>query len=105
MVIDYKMPKLLYLDTNILSNLAKESEKNLRKPLTNFILDSELFIGISDSILVELSQAESIHLTLSQILCCIPSCLLFNSKKLLKQEFNSYPNHSIISITDFYFTK
>ncbi len=79
----------LFLDTNILSYIAKDETKN--HTLSKFCSGNKISLAITPTHLGELSDATRLHEGLSKLLLTVPSVLLKNFDDITKYEVNSHP--------------
>ena len=90
--------KCAYLDTSILSETAKHPE--WYRPLFNILFNNRLYIALSDSLLVELSQTTKKHSELDNLFTLLPSGKIKNFETVIAEEVISYPkkrNESLLS--------
>ena len=81
----------IYLDTNILSQLAKDT--SIISKFSSYLIDNNISIAFTGAHMAELSDAYRIHEELSRILVLLPSSLLHSWEKILEFEINAHPNH------------
>lgn len=80
----------IYLDTNILSQFAKDT--SIISKLSSYLLDNNISLAFSGAHMAELSDAIRIHEELSWLLILLPSSLLHSWEKILEFEINAHPN-------------
>ncbi len=81
--------KFIYLDTNILSELAKK--KLPWKPLRDFLIKNDLTIAITGQHLVELAPVQKLHDELVNLLLLLPSAYIKPWDMILREELESHP--------------
>ncbi|MCJ7696235.1 MAG: hypothetical protein MUO40_12545 [Anaerolineaceae bacterium] len=82
------IPRFVYLDTNIISHLAKNKE--LWPKLSEFLILNDLVLGISSANISELSEATNLHPTLAEMLVQLPSATLKEADTILEEEVKSH---------------
>lgn len=85
--------KCVYLDTSILSETVKHTE--WYRPLFNILFSNRLYIALSDSLLVELSQATKNHSEFDNLFILLPSAKIKNFETVIAEEVKSYPKKRI----------
>ncbi len=88
--------KFIYLDTNILSELAKK--KLPWKPFRNFLIKNDLTIAITGQQLLELEPAHRLHSGLEVLLDEFSSAFIKTWDKILDEEINSHPKYRMQSL-------
>ncbi|MBX7045194.1 MAG: hypothetical protein K1X86_05075 [Ignavibacteria bacterium] len=91
----------LFLDTNILSHIAKDESKNYL--LSKYCFDNKISLAITPNHLGELSDATRLHENLSKLLISVPSVLLKNFDIITQYEVDSYPQYFKENLTSFVF--
>jgi len=90
MTLEFTYSNFIYLDTNILSHIAKN--KGLMSSLFNFLIKNDLCIAISDAHFAELYDAKKLHSQLSSLLLFMPSVIIKPREKIIEEEVKSHPN-------------
>lgn len=80
--------RFAYLDTNILSELAKRPD--LWETVLSYLTNEDLTLAISDQ-LAELADAERLHESLSRMLVFLPSAIIKTGFDVLSEEVASHP--------------
>lgn len=80
----------VYLDSNILRVAVEHPE--WYRPFFNFLLRNFLRIALSDSLLVELSQASKKHADFNTFFTILPWGKVKSLEKVIDEEVESYPN-------------
>ena len=62
------------------------------RPLFNFLFKNNLYIALSDALLVELSQASKKHDKFNTFFTVLPSVKIKSFEVVIEEEVNSYPN-------------
>lgn len=86
---EYTFSRFAYLDTNILSHLAKN--RHLWSKLFDFLKESGLTLGISSAQIAELSDAKSLHQSLVALFISVPSAALKTWDIILAEEVKTHP--------------
>jgi len=90
MDLKFTYSNFIYLDTNILSYLAKHHLK--WSFLQKFLIGNDLCIAVSDELFAELHDAKKLHNQLSSLLLFIPSAIIKTGDKIIEEEVKSHPN-------------
>lgn len=90
MALNFTYSKFIYLDTNILSYLARNYLK--WSFLKKFLIRNDLCIAISEVLSAELHDAKKLHSQLSNLLLFIPSAIIKTGDKIIEEEVKSHPN-------------
>lgn len=85
----HSFSRFAYLDTNIISHLSKN--RNCWPGLAKFCSQNDITIGISDTAISELSDANRLHNDLVVLLMRVPSAILKNQHTILEEEVKAYP--------------
>jgi len=96
MALNFTYSNFIYLDTNILSYIAKN--KNMWGSLQKFLVENDLCIAISDAHFAELYDAKKLHSQLSNLLILIPSAMIKTRDEIIEQETKSHPNRRTKSL-------
>lgn len=100
----YSYESLAYIDTNVLSQLAKKIRDKKISDVMEFrqyLIDNKLCIAISETHMLELSDAYKLGESLAILLLILPSALLISREMILEKEVNIYPSRfkeSIVAI-------
>lgn len=86
---NFSHSKCVYLDTSILSSIIEHPE--WYRPLFNILFSDRLYIALSDSLLVELSQATRKHSEFDNLFILLPSAKIKNFETVIEEEVKSYP--------------
>ncbi len=86
---DISYLRFAHADTNILSELAKD--KNLWRPLQDFLHSNDICLAISGAQAGELSEARQLHVRLNLLLTSVPSALIKTADQVLDAEVGSHP--------------
>ncbi len=81
--------RFLYLDTNIWSHLAKDSQ--YWAPLGRYLAREGMVLGVSGAQLVELSDAQGLHSALCALFDSLPCALTKPWDQIMSEEFRAYP--------------
>lgn len=81
--------RFVYLDTNILSILAKDQSQ--WRPLQDFLYRDDLCIAVSGAQVAELSSDTRLHEPLNALLTAVPSALIKPAHVILDEEVNAHP--------------
>lgn len=93
----------VYLDTNILSALAKVQGK--WPEIRAFLLDNNLTIAFSGINLVELSDATHLHTPISDLLLSVPSAIAKPTETILSEEISAHPQERTETLSNFSFSE
>ena len=91
----YTYRNFAYLDTNILSYLAKkvrDKEWSEAKRFRSYLLDQDLTIAISEAHMLELSEADKLHEPLALLLVMLPSALIKSREMIVAEEVDAHPS-------------
>ena len=85
-----KKPDVLYLDTCIISLLAKEPE--LWNGFARFLEERGLVVGLSGAQVAELSEAPGLHTRLADLLESVPVTLIKTADVIRDEEVGAHPS-------------
>jgi len=80
--------RFVYFDTNILSHFAKN--KQLWSKLSEFLTENDLTLAVSVQV-AELSDAKSLHQSLTELFVSVPSALVKSWDVILNEEVKAHP--------------
>lgn len=79
----------VYLDTSMLCGIIEHPE--WYRPLFNFLFNDRLYIALSDSLLVELSQVKRERSEINNLFTLLPSAKIKDFEAVIDEEVESYP--------------
>jgi hypothetical protein len=85
---EHTFSRFVYFDTNILSHLAKN--KQLWSKLSEFLTQNDLTLAVSVQV-AELSDAKSLHQSLTELFVSVPSALVKSWDVILNEEVKAHP--------------
>ena len=88
--------KCAYLDISILSETVEHTE--WYRPLFNILFSNRLYIALSDSLLVELSQVTKKYSKFDNLFTLLPSAKIKNYETVINEEVKLYPKKSTESL-------
>ncbi|MFA6055018.1 MAG: hypothetical protein WC769_06565 [Thermodesulfovibrionales bacterium] len=91
--------RFVYLDTNILSYIAKDS--TLWSPLLDYLIGNDFTLGVGTSQIVELADATRLHASLADLFTMVPSALLKTPDQILSEEVSAHPNRRVDSLLSY----
>lgn len=86
----FSFSRFIYLDTCIFSELVKRQK--LIPPFSNFLVQNDLCIAVSQALWLELSPKKHTHQTIDAILTLLPSAVIKEPSEVLAEEVASHPN-------------
>lgn len=81
--------RFAYLDTNVLSELAKHPE--MVQPLQQYLLREDLTVAVSAQV-AELSDVDRLHDRLVGVLLSLPSAIIKSPDEVLAEEVGAHPD-------------
>jgi hypothetical protein len=93
---EYEFSRFVYLDTCIISHLAKN--RHLWPRLFEFLKQSDLALGVSGAQLVELSDANHLLPDVAELFISVPSGMLKTWDTILDEEVKAHPQRRIESL-------
>lgn len=87
--LNFTYSNFIYLDTNILSYIARN--KNIWGSLQKFLFENDLCIAISDAHFAELHDAKKLHSKLSSLLLFLPSAIVKPREDIIEEEVKAHP--------------
>lgn len=93
---EHTFARFVYLDTNVLSEIAKRPETWQR--LKDYLIGQDLTLAISAGQVAELSSANRLHERLVQVLTSVPSAIIKEWNVVLTEEVGSHPNNRSASL-------
>lgn len=97
----YTYRNFAYLDTNILSYLAKKlRDRKIVQVLQfrDYLLEKDLTVAISEAHMLELSDADRLYEPLAVLLVTLPSALIKAREAILREEVKAHPLSNTESI-------
>ncbi len=91
-------PGIVYLDTGIISHLAKN--KQLWPKLADFLKQNDLALGVSQALVVELSDATGLHSVLAELFVYVPSYILKHVETIVAEEVKAHPKKRTETLVD-----
>lgn len=89
MTLKFTYSNFIYLDTNILSYLARNYLK--WSFLQKFLIKNDLCIALSDEHFAELHDAKKLHNKLSSLLLFLPSAIIKPMEDIIEEEVKAHP--------------
>ena len=86
---------IAYFDTNIYGMLIKQPES--WKPLRALLIDHNLLLAVSDTNILELSDAAGLHRDLACFLLQVPSAMLQPTNQIIEDEVQAYLNGTTVN--------
>lgn len=96
---DISFTRFAHFDTNIISNICKDT--NQWRPLQDFLHANDLCMGISGAQVAELSNAKHLHESLNTLLTALPSVLIKPAHQVLSEEVRSHPERRIDTLLSY----
>jgi len=93
---EYTFSRFAYLDTNILSYLAKN--RSLWSKLLEFFRDNDLTMGVGGPQVAELSDADRLHKDLVALFMSVPTGIVKNWDMIIDEEVKSHPKRRTDSL-------
>lgn len=82
-------PGVVYFDTNVYGMVAEAPD--CWNAIRSYLLDNDLFLGLSEGDILELHDAHRLRAELAQFLCSVPSVLIKLADTIVAEEVAAYP--------------
>ncbi|HEC35594.1 MAG TPA: hypothetical protein ENI39_03565 [Anaerolineae bacterium] len=79
-----------YFDTNVYGTLVQQPDS--WRPISDYLLENNLLLGVSDVNVLELSSAPGLHRDLARFLLRVPSALFKPASRIMAEEVEGYLN-------------
>lgn len=98
MLMNTEQERIVYIDTCIVSELVKEKRRGLWSKLGKFLSDHQLYLGIGEIQILELSDATRIHPSVAHLFTTLPVVYLKEFDSILYEERQAHPSYRTKSI-------